>query len=106
MLLQTVNNSSNKTTNFSGQISKNFYQQLDNISNTIISLQYDHLRVLSFRVSEVRPVGTLSPNSEETNMVIQCQIRGTTYNLTSEHIKQLNNRECRELFQQLGIAKN
>lgn len=96
---------SNQESTLAGKISENFYQQLERISDTIISLQYNRNRLLSFRVSEVSLAGIVSPGSEDKNLVLECNIRGNTYKLTREHIEQLSNRECRELFQHLGITK-
>jgi hypothetical protein len=104
-MYQAIENFSNQESTLAGKISENFYQQLERLSNTIISLQYNRDKLLSFRVSEVSLAGILSQGSEDKNLAIQCQIRGNTYKLTREHIEQLSNRECRELFQHLGITK-
>lgn len=104
-MYQSTETFSNQESTFTGRVSQDFYKQLDNLSNTIISFQYNRDKLLSFRVSEASRGAIISQGSEEKNIAIQCDIRGNTYNLTREHIEQLSNREYRELFQHLGIAQ-
>lgn len=92
---------SQKNSNFGFQIAETLYQQLENISNTTISLQYDSNKFLTFKVYEASK-GTLLSQGHD-NYIIQCQIRGTTYKFTCEHLDQMSNRERRELLNHLGI---
>ncbi len=82
-----------------------FYQQLNSIPNTIISLQYQANKFLTFKVNEASYGAVLRQGADDTNIVLQCQIRGTTYTLTRNHLEQLSNRECSELLNHLGLAE-
>lgn len=104
-MYQAIETLNNQKSTFPGRVSQDFYRQLDNISNTIISLQYNRDKLLSFRVSEASCGAIISQGSGGNNAAIQCDIRGNIYNFTREHIEQLSNRECRELFKHLGIAQ-
>lgn len=97
----TIASFSQRKSNFSFEIVENLYQQLENISSTTISVQYDPNNFLTFKVYEAS-IGMLVGQGSE-NIALQCQIRGTTYRLTREHLDQLSNRERRELLNQLGI---
>lgn len=82
------------------------HQQLNSIPNTIISLQYESNKFLTFKVNEASYGAVLRQGSEDTNIALQCQIRSTTYTFTRDHLDQLSNRECRELLNQLGLAES
>jgi hypothetical protein len=75
-----------------------FLQQL---SNTTIFFQYDTETFLSFKVYEASQGVLVYLRSGE--IALQCQIQGTTYTLTQEHMIQIGNRERHELFNQLGV---
>jgi hypothetical protein len=90
-----------KKSNVGFEIAETLYQQLESISNTTISLQYNPNKFLTFKVYEASK-GTLLSQGRE-NYTIQCQIRGTTYKFTREHLDQMSNRERRELLNHLGI---
>jgi hypothetical protein len=92
---------SQKKSNIGFEIVENLYQQLETISNTTISLQYNTNKFLTFKVYEASKGKLLS--QEHENYTLQCQIRGTTYKLTREHLDQLSNRERRELLNHLKI---
>ena len=92
---------SQKKSNIGFEIVENLYQQLETISNTTISLQYNATKFLTFKVYEASKGKLLS--QEHESYTLQCQIRGTTYKLTREHLDQLSNRERRELLNHLGI---
>ncbi|MEW6492535.1 MAG: hypothetical protein AB1589_08500 [Cyanobacteriota bacterium] len=81
------------------------HQQLNSIPNTIISLQYQSNKFLTFKVNEASYGAVLRQGAEDTNIALQCQIRGTTYTFTRDHLDQLSNRECRELLNQLGLTE-
>lgn len=81
------------------------YQQLNSIPNTIISLQYETNKFLTFKVNEASYGAVLRQGAEDTNIALQCQIRGSTYTFNRDHLDQLSNRECRELLNQLGLAE-
>ena len=80
------------------------YRASQSISNTIISLQYTYHELLVFKVHEASWGAIAYERNGE--MLLQCEIRGTQYRLTHEHLKQLSNRECQELFNQLGVNGN
>lgn len=82
-------------------MSGNFYQQLESLSSTTISLQYGPNTFLTFRVYEASEGMILRQGVEPVGL--QCLIRGTTYKLTREHLYQLSNRELSELLNHLGI---
>lgn len=79
------------------------YQQLKNIPNTTISLQYNADKFLSFKVYEATKGTIISKGLDEEDVTIRCQIRDITYTFTREHLCQLSNRECQDLFNQLGF---
>jgi hypothetical protein len=100
-MLQTIPLSSNvPSEKFYRAAPEDFYQQLKSLSNTIISLQYNSMTFLSFKVHEASRGSIVNP---KPNLTIQCQIRGNTYTFTPEHLDQLSNRECTELFNELKI---
>jgi phenylalanyl-tRNA synthetase beta subunit len=39
------------------------------------------------------------------NVALQCQIRGTTYTFTDEHLDQMSKREINDLFNHLGVKR-
>lgn len=86
--------------NFFDTVSEVFYQPLESLSNTLISLQYNSLTFFSFRIHEVSQ-GTIV--NSEPNLAIQCEIQGHTYTFTREHFDQLSTREYREFLNQLKI---
>lgn len=81
--------------------SADFYQQLKNLSDTIISLQYSANNFLTFKVQEASRGSVVSQGAEVATL--QCQVRGTTYTFTREHLDQMSNRELNELLNQLGL---
>lgn len=87
--------------NFHYQESNYFYYFLQKLSKTEIFLQYDSETFLSFKLYEVSQGVLVYLRSRE--MALQCQIRGTTYTLTPEHMVQMSNRDRNELFNQLGV---
>ena len=87
---------------------KSYYQEsnyihyfLQKISNTPLFIQYDSETLLTFKVYEVSQGVLVYLRSGE--IALQCQIRGTTYTFTRNHIVQMSYGECREFFKQLGI---
>jgi hypothetical protein len=84
--------------------SEEFYQSLKELSNTIISLQYAPKEFLSFKVREATLGRIVSQGLGDT--VFQCQIRGTTYTFTREHLEQMSKREFNELFAHLRLNSN
>jgi len=88
-------------TAFHSVASENFYQKLQSLSNTIISLQYNPDNFLTFKVQEAS-FGSIVRHGNE-NIAIQCQIRGTTYTFTHEHLDQMSKRELNDLVNQLGL---
>ncbi len=82
-------------------IPESYYQTSPSISNTIISVQYTYHELLVFKVHEAS-WGAIA-HERNGEIVLQCEIRGTQYRLTHEHLEQLSNRECQELFNQLGV---
>ena len=88
-------------TNFHSVASENFYQQLQSLSNTIISIQYNPNNFLTFKVQE-SSFGAIVRQGME-NIAIRCQIRGATYTFTHEHLDQMSKRELNDLLNQLGL---
>ena len=88
-------------TDFHSVASDNFYQQLQSLSNTIISLQYNPDNFLTFKVQEAS-FGSIV-RQENENIAIRCQIRGTTYTFTYKHLDQMSKRELNDLLNQLGL---
>ncbi len=82
------------------EASRNPYLLSHSFSNTTISLQYTSLTLLIFRVHEASEGIVLRQGDE---LALQCLIRGTTYQLTREHLYQLSKRELSELLNHLGI---
>ena len=74
---------------------------LQKLSNTRIFFQYDAETFISFKVYEASQGVLVYLKSGE--IAIQCQIQGTTYTLTQEHMIQIGHRERQELFNQLGV---
>ena len=91
-------------TEFYSITSEYFYQEINNSSNTIISLQYKPKQFVSFKVYEAKrgAIVRLGPN----DVALRCQIRGTTYTFTNEHIDQMSVRELSELLNHLGMDAN
>jgi hypothetical protein len=85
-------------------IPESFYRVSQGISNTIISLQYTYSELLVFKVHEASYGAIVHEKKGE--VVLQCEIRGTQYSLTRDHLEQMSNRECSELFNHLGIDGN
>ncbi len=83
---------------------ESFYPASNSISNTIISLQYTYHELLVFKVHEAM-CGAIA-RERNGEIVLQCEIRGTQYRLTHDHLTQLSNRECQELFNELGVDGN
>jgi hypothetical protein len=88
---------------FSLASSEDFGQPLNNLSNTLITLQYEARTLLSFRVHEASQ-GTIG--KQEPNSILKCQIRGNNYTFSREHLDQLSDREYTELLNQLKIDKS
>ncbi|HEY9739736.1 MAG TPA: hypothetical protein V6C90_04535 [Coleofasciculaceae cyanobacterium] len=93
-----------QATDFFSVVPDDFYQQIKNSSETIISLQYNRDKFLTFKVYEVR-LGALVGEGFK-DITLQCQIRGATYIFTHEHIEQMSKRELNDLFNHLGIDGN
>jgi hypothetical protein len=84
--------------------SENFYQRLNDTSNTIISLQYNPKNFVSFKIYDASQ-GTIV-NHENGEYALKCRVHGRTYLFTREHLDQLSNRERHELFNHLGVNSN
>lgn len=88
--------------NLGNEIAKNdFYQQLTNNPDTIISIQYSQKEFLSFHVRQVAEGQVVNSGTEAVGLC--CKIDGKVYTFNQDHIMQMSNRECNELFQHLGI---
>ena len=85
-------------------ISESFFRVSQSISNTIISLQYTYHELLVFKVHEA--IDGAIVHGKNGEVVLQCEIRGTQYRLTRDHLEQMSNRECSELFNQLRVDGN
>jgi c-di-GMP-binding flagellar brake protein YcgR len=84
-----------------GTAQKDFYQQLQKFSNTIISIQYNCNVFLSFRVNQVQRGEIVYDKAKAIG--VQCLLNGKTYVFTREHLDQMSNREQRELFDYLDV---
>lgn len=80
---------------------EDFYQQLKSFSNTIISVQYNKDELLSFKVSQVERGEVVYSNTQPIGL--RCLLGGKTYTFKREHLDLMSNRECRELFDHLGV---
>lgn len=85
---------------FPSHSSEDIYEQLASTPDTTISLPYDSEKFLSFKVYEASQGAIVR---QDKNVVLRCQIRGTTYTLTRDHLDLLSNGERRDLFNYLGI---
>ena len=91
-------------TEFYSVASQDFYQQINSSSSTIISLQYKPKQFVSFKVYEAKGGAIVRQGANE--VALRCQIRGTTYTFTNEHIDQMSMRELSELLNHLGMDAN
>ncbi len=103
-MLETIIALSQPKSKYSFEIAESLYQQLESVSSTTISLQYDANNFLTFKVYEASEGIILRQGLEWLG--VQCLIRGTTYRLTCEHLEQLSHRELQELLNHLGIQDN
>ncbi len=99
--MQTALALSPSVTEFYFVAPEDFYQTQNSISNTIISIQYDPNKFLSFKIYEAK-FGSIVRQGVE-DIALQCQIRGYTYTFTREHMDQMSNRELNDLFNHLRI---
>lgn len=77
------------------------YQHLQELPNTIISLQYAPKVFLSFNVREAKLGRIVSEGIRD--MAFECEIRGNTYTFIQEHLEQMSKREINELFEHLRL---
>ncbi|HEY9707389.1 MAG TPA: hypothetical protein V6D48_04210 [Oculatellaceae cyanobacterium] len=84
-----------------GVMEQDINQQLNNIPDTIISLQYKPNQFLTFRVCQANQGEIVRSGSKVDGL--QCQIAGKTYTFNYEHFNQMSKRECRDLFNYLGV---
>lgn len=77
------------------------YQHLQELPNTIISLQYAPKVFLTFNVREAKLGRVVSEGLRD--IAFECQIRGTTYTFTRKHLEQMSKREFNELFEYLRL---
>lgn len=88
--------------NLNNEIAKeNFYEQLTNNPDTIISIQYSQKEFLSFHVRQVSQGQVVNSGTEAVGL--RCQIGGKVYTFSQDHLMQMSNRESNELFQHLEI---
>lgn len=80
---------------------EDFYQQLSSLSNIIISVQYNEDKFLNFKVYQAKQGKFVYSNTQVIGL--ECLIGGKTYTFNREHLDQMSNRECSELFNQLGV---
>ncbi len=76
-------------------------QQLNNIPDTIISLQYKPNQFLTFRVCQANNGEIVKSGSKVVGL--QCQIGDKTYTFNHEHFNQMSKRECGDLCKYLGV---
>lgn len=82
-------------------VDTNFYQRLNQFSNTIISIQYNRDELLSFRVKNVQQGNITRDEVKGTGLL--CRINKKAYFFTRNHLEQMSDREQSELFDHLGI---
>lgn len=97
IVTKPVNNTSNVT-------GEDFYQRLNSVRDTIISLQYNENEFLTFRVSQAKQGYVVRFGTSAISL--RCQIGEKIYTFNHEHLNQMSNSECNELSNQLGIAVN
>lgn len=91
----------NAFANNSSLTGEDFYQQLNEFSNTTISISYTSKKLLVFRVSNAFKAEILWSG---TNAIgLQCWIDDKLYTFKREHLNQMSNRELLELFNHLKI---
>jgi len=78
-----------------------FYQQLNDSSNTTISISYTPKTLLVFRVSKACKGEILWSGFNAIG--IQCWIDDKLYTFKREHLNQMSNRELLELLNHLKI---
>lgn len=81
------------------------YQELNSAPNTTISLPYNSKDFLSFKVYEASQGAIVRQEGKDKkeDVALRCEIRGTTYTFTRDHLDLLSNGERRDLFNYLGI---
>jgi hypothetical protein len=81
------------------------YQELNSTPNTTISLPYNSKDFLSFKVYEARQGAIVRQEGKDKkeDVALRCEIRGTTYTFSHDHLDLLSNSERRDLFNYLGI---
>jgi hypothetical protein len=79
---------------------EDFYQRLNSVHDTIISLQYNVDEFLSFHVSQAKQ-GNIVNGTEFISLC--CQIGEKVYTFNCEHFNQMSNSECNDLFNHLGL---
>jgi hypothetical protein len=77
------------------------YQQLNQTSNTIISIQYNHADLVIFRIKNVQMGNIIYDEVKGRGLL--CQINKKAYFFTRHHLEQMSDREQSELFAHLGI---
>ena len=82
-------------------VEQDINRQLNSIPDTIISLQYNPNEFLTFRVCKAN-YGEIVRSGNKV-VGLQCQIAGKTYTFNHEHFNQMSKRECRDLFNYLGV---
>ena len=82
-------------------VDTNFYQRLNQLSNTIISIQYNRDQLLSFRIKNVQQGKITYDDVQGTGLL--CWINKKAYFFTRQHLEQMSDREQSELFDHLGI---
>lgn len=101
---RTIELFSKPKSEFYVESAEKFYHRLDNVPNTIISLQYNSKKFLTFKVNEASQGAIVHQGVQNKEVAVQCQIRGTTYILTREHLDQLSNRERGDLLNHLRLS--
>ena len=86
---------------FNAIVEQDINQQLNNIPDTIICLQYNSKEFLTFRVCQAKQGEIVKSSSKIVSL--QCRIGNKTYTFNDEHFNQMSKRECCDLFNYLGI---
>ncbi|GAB4203460.1 MAG: hypothetical protein Fur006_57800 [Coleofasciculaceae cyanobacterium] len=92
---------SGRSTAYNVIVHTNSYQQSQQISNTIISIQYNHADLVIFRIKNVQQGNIVYDDFKGAGLL--CQINKKAYFFTRHHLEQMSDREQSELFAHLGI---
>jgi hypothetical protein len=77
------------------------YLRLENLPNTIISIQYSDNDFITFRIHNVSRGEIVYDGTKAIGL--RCKINHKFYTLNDTHFQQMSDRECRDLFSRLNL---